>query len=159
MKALLAPIFILAALLFSAAAEHQVHIPMIYFTPTETPTPPPTPVTLPGYDWVFVGAAFSYEPPETLLVYGLKPGFCYDILHDKNGSVVNLWAQKTNDCNPEDWHGQDWPPPEFPIPATVPPEFDYGEIFKIEIPVNTLYFLRACSDLNGCVWAIERDPP
>ena len=159
MKPLLAVIFILAALLFGAEAEHQVHIPMIYFTPTETPTPPPTPVTLPGYDWVFVGAAFSYEPPETLLVYGLKPGFCYDVLHKKDGSVINLWAQKTDDCNPEDWHGEEWPPPEFPIPSTIPPEFDHGEIFRIEIPVNDLDFLRACSELNGCVWAVQMNPP
>lgn len=159
MKSLLAVIFILASILFGATAEHQVHLPAIYFTPTETPTPPPTPVTPPGYDWVFIGAAYSYEPPETLMVYGHKPGFCYDVLHKKDGSDINLWAQKTNDCDPEDWHGEVWPPPEFPIPETIPPDFDYGEIFKLEISVNDLDFLSACSDLSGCVRAIQRDPP
>ena len=75
------------------------------------------------------------------------------------GERINLWAQKTNDCSPEDWGDSQWPPPEFPVPETIPPEFDYGEIFKVEIPVRDLDFLRACSLLNGCVWAIQIGPP
>jgi len=112
-----------------------------------------------AYNWVFVGAAFSYEPPETLLVYGHKPGFCYEVLYKKDGSDVNLWSQPNPDCDPNEWHGQDWPPPEFPPPPSLPPEFDYGEIFKLEIPVRDLDFLSACSQLNGCVRAIQIDPP
>jgi hypothetical protein len=156
MKSILAVIFILVGFVFSATAQHQAHIPMIYFAPTQTPAPPPTP---PGYDWIFVGVAFSFEPPETLVVWGHKPGFCYDVLYKVDGSVIDLWAQKSSDCNPDDWHGEVWPPPEFPVPPSIPPEFDYGEIFKIEIPVRDLDFLRACSKLSGCVWAIQVDPP
>ena len=159
MKSILAVIFILAGFVFSATAQYQALPPQIYLPPTALPTPQPTPVTLPGYDRIFVGAAFAYEPPETLMVSGYKPGFCYEVLYKVDGSVIDLWAQKTNDCDPNDWHGSEWSPPEFPVPPSIPPEFDYGEIFKIEIPVRDLDFLRACSKLSGCVWAIQVDPP
>ena len=135
-----------------AEGENDVFIPMVFGGPivepaTETPTPTetltptemptPTQTYVDGYNWVFVGRAGNEG--EILVIYGVKPGYCYDIVYSKEEKTIYLEAVNIpiNECNRDDYNPNgEWPPPEFPPPASLPPDFAYGEIFKLVLDIN-----------------------
>jgi len=115
-KLTLVLILVITALLASsviAANENDVFLPLLYggpavAPPAETPTSTPeivdptpalpteTPTTTPdnedGYNWVFVGRAGNVE--EILEIFGVSPGYCYDILYTKVEKTIYLEAAK-----------------------------------------------------------------
>jgi len=141
-----------------AADENDVFLPLLYGgpalappaeTPTSTPenvnptatlpteTPTSTPDNEGGYNWVFVGRAGNIE--EILEFFGVSPGYCYDILYTKVEKTIYLEAAKipVSECDRDGYNpAADWPPPEFPPPPSLPPEFAYGDVFKLELGIN-----------------------
>jgi len=141
-----------------AANENGVFLPLIYggstlISPTETPTPTPedveptatlptdTPTSTPGFDddynWVFVGRAGNVDG--VLIIYGVSPGYCYDVRHTKVEKTIYLEAVKIpiGDCDRDGYNPDaDWPPPEFPPPPSLPPEFAYGDVYKLVLDIN-----------------------
>jgi hypothetical protein len=148
-----------------AADENDVFLPLVYeghslappdgtpiftetptSTPTETPTstptetPTPTPEGGEDYNWVFVGRAGNLD--DTLTIYGVSPGYCYDILYSKVEKTIYLEAAKipVDECDRDGYNPDaDWPPPEFPPPPSLPPEFAYGDVFKLVLDVNAKF--------------------
>lgn len=142
-----------------AANENDVFLPLLYGgpalappaeTPTSTPenidptatlpteTPTSTPDNEDGYNWVFVGDAYNDEEGFTV-VWGHRPGYCYDLIHTKVEKTIYLEAVKipVSECDRDGYNpAADWPPPEDPPPANLPPEFDWGEIYKLVLDVN-----------------------
>lgn len=128
---------------------NDVFLPLVYggatlAPPTETPTqapptktPVPTPEFVDGYDWVFVGLA--YQDEDTTVIWGHKPGYCYDLSHTKVEKTITLEAVKIpdNECDRSTYNPDaPWPPPDFPPPISLPPEFDWGHVYKLVLNVN-----------------------
>jgi hypothetical protein len=135
-----------------AEGENAVFIPMVFGGPivepaTETPTPtePLTPADTPtptqeyvdGYNWVFVGRAGNID--DTLTIYGVSPGYCFDIQYLKEEKTIYLEAAKIpiDECDRGGYNPDaEWPPPEYPPPAYLPPDFAYGDTFKLVLDIN-----------------------
>lgn len=123
-----------------AADVNDVFLPLVYGGPTLMPpteTPTPTPEYVEGYDWVFVGLA--YKDGESTVIWGHKPGYCYDLLHTKVEKTITLKAVKIPDseCDRDSYNpAAPWPPPDFPPPTQLPPEFDWGHVYKLVVNVN-----------------------
>ena len=140
-----------------AANENDVFLPLLYGGPALAPpaeTPTPTPKYVDGYNWVFVGVAYNDKDGSTV-VWGHRPGYCYDLIHTKVEKTIYLEAVKIplDQCEP--WKNKDapWPPPEFPPPTELPPEFDWGEIYKLVLDVNakvvcSVYWPVNCVDVR-----------
>jgi hypothetical protein len=153
---------VISALLASgviAANENDVFLPLLYggpavAPPAETPTSTPevvdptpalateTPTTTPdnedGYNWVFIGDAYNNEEGLTV-IWGHKPGYCYDLTHNKVEKTIYLESVKIpiGECDRDGYNpAAEWPPPEFPPPPSLPPEFDYGHIYKLVLDIN-----------------------
>jgi hypothetical protein len=153
-------ILVVTALLASgviAANENDVFLPIVYGGPTLPPpseTPTPTPEYVDGYNWVFVGVAFKQD--EFTVIWGHKPGYCYDLKHNKVEKTIYLEAVKipVSECDRESYNPEaPWPPPEFPPPPSLPPEFDYGHIYKLVLDVNakvvcSVYFPANCVNVR-----------
>lgn len=157
-----------------AANENGVFLPMVYggqtlAPPTETPTstpeeveptatptetPSPTPEHGDDYNWVFVGDA--YKDGEFTVVWGHKPGYCYDLIHTKVEKTIYLEAERipASECDRDGYNPDaDWPPPEFLAPPSIPPEFDWGHIYKLELDINakvvcSVYWPENCVDVR-----------
>lgn len=168
-------VFVFMALLATgviAANENGVFLPMVYrgpviAPPSETPTstpeeveptatpterPSPTPEEGDDYNWVFVGDA--YKDGEFTVVWGHKPGYCFDLIHTKVEKTIYLEAERIPLDQCERWEGPaPWPPPEFPPPNELPPEFDWGHIYKLELDINakevcSVYWPVNCVDVR-----------
>ena len=147
--------------LAASAGEYVVYLPIIYDDsadpqptpkpthtntpkpPTPAPTPTPTPVyTGAGYTWVYIGGA-EVVGGDTL-VLGIKPGHCYDIIvdhYESSGTVAVLKALEIQDgawwCTAPPYNPDaPWPPPQYPVPPSLPPEFGYGAAYYFTIPRN-----------------------
>jgi len=139
-----------------AANENGVFLPLVYsgstlISPTETPTP--TPEAGDGYNWVFVGRAGNVDG--VLIIYGVSPGYCYDVRHTKVEKTIYLEAVKIpiGDCD-RDGYNPDaaWPPPEFPPPSSIPPDFAYGDVYKLVLDINakvvcSVYWPENCKNV------------
>jgi len=119
--------------------------------PTETPTP--TPKYIDGYNWVIVGWAKNMD--DVLVIYGGKPGYCYDILYTKVEKTIYLEAAKipVNECDRDGYNPEaDWPPPEYPPPTALPPEFGDYYAYKLELGINakevcSVFWPENCNDV------------
>jgi len=139
--------------------------PTITNTPKPTATEPPPPTATPTpvyvnpstYTWLWIGRAENIG--EQIKVIGIAPGYCYDVLfnnwedHPKGKLAVLRSAEIQENtwwCTSPPWNPDAvWPPPQYPIPSTLPPEFGYGEIFSKVFNWNAAI---VCGNLN-CVEA------
>jgi len=137
---------LLMPLIFKNGSYVDTPPPTITSTPKPTKTEPPPPTATPTpvyaststYEWVYVGRAENSG--ETIEVIGVIPGYCYDMIFDHwedhpKGKLAVLRAKEIADgywwCTSPPYNpAAPWPPPQFPPPTTLPPEFGYGEIFK-----------------------------
>lgn len=116
------------------AAGQMLFIPMIFgndgIDPTATPISTPT-----AYTWAYVGMAF--ERGDQLKIYGIRPGYCYEMRYTKNVKTVNISSEKItlDECDREGWAGE-WPPPEYGIPLEFPPPFMWGEVFSMKLDMG-----------------------
>ena len=175
-KYVLVIVLVFGALLASgviAANENDVFLPLVYggaklATPTETPifteTPPSTPTETPtltpeageDYNWVFVGDAYKDRETEETVIWGHKPGYCYDLIHTKVEKTIYLEAVKipVDECDRDSYNPDaPWPPPEFPPPPSLPPEFDWGHIYKLVLDINakvvcSIYWPENCVNVR-----------
>ena len=151
-------------MLAAVQVEHQAYMPIIHDAsadptatpspthtrtprpPTRTPTPMPTIVDGEGGEtWAYIGYV-NKDGSETLIVAAI-PGFCYylEVDHfEQFGKLVVMRSQKikmdTWPCVKENYNPDaDWPPPEYPVPTVLPPDFGYGESWVSSIPVNVKF--------------------
>lgn len=166
-------IMLLAAVVGKAASEYYLFMPLVFKQgptatvgptatatkkpPTVEPEPTATPILQfePGESWVWIGAAWNQG--DYLRVVGINPGFCYftGIDHYENDGkmvVLRSWKIKENTwwCTKDEWPQDTWPPPEYALPPSFPPEFGYGDVFSITLDDNAK---QVCGYCDGCnIW-------
>ena len=104
--------------------------------PPSTPTPTPRYLDESTYDWAFIRYAVQ-NGTQTGVVVTL-PGVCYDLIFDHwedhgDGKLAVMRSVELQDgawwCSSPPYNpSAPWPPPQYPIPTSLPPEFDYGQV-------------------------------
>ena len=129
-------------------------------TPTATPTPTPSYTDESTYDWVHVALAQLSKDKQTVLVFGNKPGACYNVEIDRytEDGMVLLRSHElvlgTYPCSIPPYNPDGvWPPLQFPPPPDpLPADWDwfmYGEVYSLVVPRSVKVVCGAGDSIFG----------
>ena len=146
--------WIVAILWFGIAASYIAHLTELYMpavyngdAPTSTPEPH-------GDAWVYVGGVIKRSG--NLVIFGAKPGYCSDVEWVKQGGVIRVTAYEIpiSECDRSGYNPDaPWPPPYYPVPTTLPPEYPFYDAWTLKLDTNAqkvcgTYFDGNCVDVR-----------